>query len=123
VPKGTVLYRGVKNYNDGLKMHPKEAAAAGHIFTDQGFMSTATNKNFASTWSGADHHEHAIVYEMKITQDTEGAHVGAAKSNKGSDDGEYEIVLQRGQMWKCVGYRLERIRGKKHQHVLTVELV
>lgn len=123
VPKGTVLYRGVKNFNDGLKMHPKEAAISGHIFTDQGFMSTATNKNFASSWSAPNYHEHAIVYEMKITQDTEGAHVGAAKSNTANDDGEYEVVLQRGQMWKCVGYRLEKIKGNNPQHVLTVELV
>jgi hypothetical protein len=120
VPKNTVLYRGVKNYADGLPMHPKEAAQTNYVYSDPGFMSCSTNKDFASGWSGPGHNKNAIVYEIKIARETEGVHVGVGKGS--TNDGEYEVVLQRSNLWKCVGYREEAIAGG-HQHVITVELI
>jgi 8-oxo-dGTP pyrophosphatase MutT (NUDIX family) len=118
IPKGTVLYRGIKHWKEaGLPMSPLEAVKANKCYHDNGFSSASTSKSFAGAWSGGG--DDAVVFEYIFDHDKQGCHVAAAKGS-GYDDSEQEVILPRSILvTEMVGYRREKLHGK-FKHIITM---
>jgi hypothetical protein len=107
IPAGTLLYLGVRDYNDLGWSDPLQAVKDQGSFCYHGFLSTTTSRAIAIVWSRGG--SRAVLLELKITKNLPGVHLGQAL---GQPDPEQEILLPRNTDWTLVGYHREAIDGR-----------